>query len=377
MSEFLMKQFRRAPGGLILEDGHLFEGRALSPAAQTTAPIYAPLMVDRSMTGFQESVSDPAHHGALLVFTCPHVGNTGDNAADRQSERARPAGLVVREFSAVASDWRAEQSWPAWMAQEGWPGLEGVDTRALAQHLREAGPQWGALFFGEADRAAILAELRRRAHTTPLDRLADLTRSAPYDVPAAHRGAALSLAVYDLGVRRDLLDTLTAQGAQLRVWPARTPAQQLLESDARGVILSGGPEDAAPEALLDAVRALIGRRPLYAVGRGFLLLAQALGAECAPLARAQRGDNLPVRCLATGRVFTTRQSYGWGVRPFGAGAQWAAGSAQASHVNLNDGQLAGLIDVQRGLYGSLFAPRAQGPQGALFQQFLESARVQK
>ncbi len=343
-----------SPALLMLADGTAFPGTALGPPGEAGGEV----VFNTAMTGYQEILTDPSYLGQLVNFTFPHIGNYGVNPDDNEAPGPRAAGLICFELDEPRAHWRARQSLAAWLADHGIGGIQGVDTRALTLHLRRHGSQNG--YFSSRDLSpASLLEKARALPPMAGRNLADEAGCRESYQFSDH--GAFSVAVLDFGVKRSILDQLARAGFRVRVWPGRTPAAEILASDADGVFLSNGPGDpAACGAAVAAARALLGRRPLFGICLGHQILALALGGRTFKLPFGHRGANHPVRELASGRIMVTSQNHGFCVDPGGL-----PGEAAVTHVNANDGTVEGLAVPGRRAFSVQFHPEASpGPHDA-------------
>jgi len=347
------------------------------------------------MTGYQEVVTDPSYAGQMVVMTYPLIGNYGTTPADMESERPWVRALIVREASADASHGRARQPLRTYLRDAGIPGLTGVDTRALAAHLRVAGARRGVLamvsrFYRREELAAAseVQELIGRARAvSPLseqDLVSEVTTSAAYRwreplPPQLAAGAApgdpVRVVVVDYGVKRNALRALASRGAEVWVVPASTTADAVLALRPAGVLLSNGPGDPATLPGPVAVcRALLGRLPIFGICLGHQILGQAIGASTSRLAFGHHGGNHPVRDVQTGRVVITTQNHEFQVD--GASIPPESGCV-ISHRNLHDASVEGLRLPGRAAFSVQFHPEgAPGPQDSshLFDEFLSRCR---
>ncbi len=359
--------FHPQPGLLVLEDGSVFEGRAVVPGTR-----FAEVVFNTSMTGYQEILTDPSYRGQIVVMTQPHIGNYGVAAAVAESHRIWVEGFVARRFTPRPSGVGPEESLPSYLARQQVPALEGVDTRALVRHLRQHGALRGVLTSERADVAALAAEARDFPSMAGRALVDDVTCAAAYEVPAEGPARA-HLAVYDFGVKANILRSLAERGARLTVLPAHTPARECLALDVDGVVLSNGPGDPEPlTGIIATVQELVAAEvPLFGICLGHQLLGLALGGRTFKLKFGHHGGNQPVRDVASGQVAITSQNHGFAVDP----ASLPAG-CQASQINLNDGTLEGFSVAGKPIYAAQYHPEAApGPHDAspLFDEFL--ARV--
>ncbi len=360
---------------LALEDGTQLNGTALGAGADTVFE----LVFNTSLTGYQEILTDPSYRGQGVVFTNPHIGNTGINLEDDESERPQVSALVVRSASLLVSNWRATQSLDSWLARHGVPGISGVDTRYLTRKLRETGTLKAAI----STRGTPGAELVEMARAWPgLDGV-DTVRAVSCPQPsvwepdaaqAAWVGQAartdLHIVVFDYGVKRNILRKLSAGGARLTVLPAWSTAAEALALHPDGVFLSNGPGD--PAGLPYAVAATHGLIesgvPVFGICLGHQLIGRALGGTTGRLKFGHHSGNHPVRHCPTGRALITAQNHNYAV----ALSSLNPAQVEATHLSLNDGTLEGMRLLERPVFSVQFHPEAApGPHDAtgLFDQF--------
>jgi carbamoyl-phosphate synthase small subunit len=368
----------RPPAYILLEDGARFDGEACA----AEAPAVGEVVFTTGMSGYQESVTDPSFAGQLITFTYPHIGNYGVSAEAMESERAWARGVIMREACDREDAPGAEGGWLQWLADCGVPAITGVDTRALVRHIREAGAMRGGIFPGDLgpdDAAALIAAEPSMAGQD----LAGLV--TPGEI--THHGEGGSgprIAVLDTGIKGSIVRHLVARGARVSLYPCTTPATELLAADVDAVLLANGPGDpAALEYVVETVRELVGRRPVWGICLGHQLLSRALGLQTFKLPFGHRGANHPVKDLDTGHVEITSQNHGFAVLgPAGARTidstrpvRWHTdfGAAQLTHVNLYDRTVEGIemLDVPGGAVQ--YHPEAgPGPHDSvhLFDRFL-------
>jgi carbamoyl-phosphate synthase small subunit len=364
-------------GFLLLEDGTLFAGRLVGPAAPTVAEV----VFTTNMTGYQEVFSDPSYNGQIVVMTAPMIGNYGINAEDGESSRPQIAGAVVRELSRTYSNWRATGSLTDWLGEANVPVLTEVDTRRLAMHLREVGVMRGVIAAGTTPNAEALAALGGCPSMVGLDLASVVSTRESYAWGNAQN--PYHVVAYDFGVKRNILRLFDAHGVRVTVVPSNTPPADVLALNPDGVFLSNGPGD--PEAVTyapPAIRELAAQgTPMFGICLGHQLLGLSFGGHTTKMPFGHRGGNQPVKDLMSGKVLITSQNHGFAVA--GSEAEGIAGapSLEVTHVNLNDGTVEGLRHRELPIFGVQYHPEAApGPHDAIphFNEFLDalkSARV--
>jgi carbamoyl-phosphate synthase small subunit len=394
---------------LALADGTVFEGLAFGAPGEAVGEV----VFNTGMTGYQEVLTDQSYKGQIVTMTHPHIGNTGVNLEDVESQVPAVEGFVVREGCAVPSNWRATAPLEDYLRKHGVVGIQGIDTRALTRHIRDRGAQQGVLSTLEEDPERLVAKAQAAPGLVGRDLVQEVTCAEPYAwaqgawawghgygegggagpipearseakaqldlfrVPAPPRdGSPYRVVVFDCGVKRNILRQLVAVGCDPMVVPAATTAQDALAMDPDGVLVSNGPGD--PEGvpyLTEAVQALLGRCPLFGICLGHQILALALGGRTFKLKFGHRGANHPVRDLLTGRVEITTQNHGFAVDLGGfAGAGGSAGDLTLTHVSLNDGTCEGLAHRRLPAFSVQYHPEASpGPHDAhhLFRRFAD------
>jgi carbamoyl-phosphate synthase small subunit len=369
------------PAILVLADGTSFTGEALGAPGTTIGEA----VFNTSMSGYQEILTDPSYRGQLVTMTSPHIGNYGINPHDMESDAAQVAGLIVREASRVASNWRSTSTLDAWLREQGTVAITGVDTRALTRHLRDNGAQMGAIVHGatRADVPAIVAQIAAAEPYGAVDWVARVSSRSPHRVflrptgdvfapwrvelmPAstpwdAEQLALPEVAVVDFGVKHSILRYLALSGLRVTVWPHNVDEATLLNSRPAGVLLSNGPGD--PALMNDAValvQTIAGRLPIFGICLGHQIIGRALGGSTFKLKFGHRGPNQPVMDVAAARVQITSQNHGYAV-------EIEPGSGVViSHRNLNDGTCEGLLSVDQRIMSVQHHPEAgPGPHDAL------------
>jgi carbamoyl-phosphate synthase small subunit len=334
------------------------------------------------MSGYQESMTDPSFAGQLITFTYPHIGNYGASARAMESERAWARAAIMREACNREDAPTAERGWLDWLTDCGVQAISGVDTRALVRHIRDAGAMRGGVFAADVD----MGTARELIESEPPMAGQDL--AATVTPPALTRhgsGEGPLIAVIDTGIKASMVRELLARGARVHCYPCTSSVQELLAEDPDAVFLANGPGDpAALSYIVETVRAIVGKKPVWGICLGHQLLCRAVGLETFKLPFGHRGANHPVKDLQTGRVEITSQNHGFAaVGPGGARTiederpvRWETdfGAAALSHVNLYDRTVEGLelLDVPGGTVQ--YHPEAgPGPHDSmyLFDRFLE------
>ena len=353
----------RRPAMLALEDGRVFKGDGFGAEAETTGEV----VFNTAMTGYQEVMSDPSYCGQILTFTYPLIGNYGVNAEDMESADLRAQGMVCRDLCEIPSNWRATGSLDQLLVEKNLPGLSGVDTRALTRHLRDQGTMRGCLSTKSTNADELVEKARKSPKMQGLALADVVTCVEPYwwtaagpsaSEPAADRARPL-VAVYDFGVKYNILRRLRAQGFRVRVFPARTPAGEILALEPAGVLLSNGPGDPEPlDFAIEAARTVSERVPTFGICLGHQLLGLAFGARTRKLKFGHRGSNHPVIDRRTGVVEVTSQNHGFMVDA----DTLPAGEFELTHFSGNDGTLEGMVHRKLPVLACQYHPEASpGP----------------
>ncbi len=352
---------------LVLEDGTAYDGTSFGSRADSIGEV----VFNTSLTGYQEIATDPSYRFQIVVMTYPHQGNYGTSAAADQSENPQVAGFVIRDLSEHPSSVLSELSLGDYFAKHNVSAITGIDTRALTRRIRSEGAMRG-MITSDQNRSvdAIVDELRSAPSMSGLDLVAKVTTSSIYSVDSDVEGKRKRIAVYDFGVKRDILRQIASRGCDVTVFPAGTPAEEILAQKFDGVVLSNGPGD--PEPVLyaqDSIRQMIGKVPLFGICLGHQLLGLALGGKTYKLKFGHRGGNHPVKELQTGRVEITAQNHGFSVDP----DSLRESEVEFTHINLNDGTLEGFRHRSEPLVAVQYHPEAApGPHDSfhLFDEFL-------
>jgi carbamoyl-phosphate synthase small subunit len=358
-------------GVLALEDGRIFKGEGFGATGVETGEV----VFNTSMTGYQEILTDPSYYKQIITMTVPHVGNTGVNQEDIESERVWVAGFIVRSLSPVVSNWRKRGDLDAYLKDQGVIGLTEVATRALVRHIREKGAMRGAIAHGpEAeDTEALIQQARESLDMSGANLVDAVTAAEPYNWTERsdpqwyrdHRydAAGPLVVAYDLGIKRNILRMLTDRGLRVTVVPANTPYEQVLAMNPAGVFLSNGPGDpAAVDYAVNNVSGLLGKTPVFGICLGHQILGLALGGKTEKMRFGHRGGNQPVKNLLNGRVQISAHNHGFAVTP-----DSDLSGAEITHVNLNDNTVEGLRHEELGAFSVQYHPESSpGPHDSLY-----------
>ena len=368
---------------LALEDGTWFQGVSAGAPGHTEGEV----VFNTSMTGYQEVLTDPSYAGQIVTMTAPQIGNYGVAGTDQESEKPQVAGFVMRDPSPVSSNWRAQGTLKDYLTRHNIVAIGDIDTRALTKKLRSAGVMRGIIATGAIDPAELVERARGIAHMEGSDLVKDVTCKEAYDfetsladavteasfgvVPLRRAKRPLRVAAYDYGIKLNILRRLAAHGCKVRVFPASTPASELLAWKPDGIFLSNGPGD--PAAVKYAIRNIKeianSSVPTFGICLGHQLMGLALGAKTYKLKFGHRGGNHPVKQLETGAIEITSQNHGFAVDP-----DSLPSNVKVTHLNLYDGTVEGLRHTDKPIFSVQYHPEASpGPHDAdyLFQEFLD------
>ena len=367
------------PAILALEDGTIFEGRGFGARADSVGEV----VFNTAITGYQEIFTDPSYAGQIVVLTYPQVGNYGANLYDQESARPWIEGLVVREFSGLASNWRSEETAEQFLAANGIPVAAEIDTRALVRHLRSRGVMRGVLSAGGGDPGDLVERARKAPSMAGLDLATRVsTRTSyqwdkpveavsPTDRIAPPREPWCHVVACDFGIKRNILRRLCHVGARVTVVPAGSTAEDILALQPDGVFLSNGPGDPEPLQFQAAqVRKLIGRTPIFGICLGQQILGLAFGGKTYKLKFGHRGANHPVLNKVTNRVEITSHNHGFAVDPDSLNQN----AIELTHINLNDQTLEGFRHRSYPVFSVQYHPEASpGPHDShyLFDDFMK------
>jgi len=363
---------------LALADGKIFEGEAFGASGEVEGEV----VFNTSMYGYQEILTDPSYCGQMVVMTYPLIGNYGVNPEDFESERPSLKGFIIKELSGIPSNWRSQGSLDQFLKDYGVVGIQGIDTRALTRHIRDAGAQQAVLSTVESDSRILAERAKNSIGLVGRDLVKEVTCKEPYfwedDGPCLGEkpiekvagDKTFSVVAYDFGIKRNILRRLTHAGCRVKVVPASTSAEEALAFQPDGVFLSNGPGD--PEGVpyaIENVKRLIGQVPLFGICLGHQILTLALGGKTFKLRFGHHGGNQPVMDLKTRKVEITAQNHGFAVDD-----KSTLNDVEVTSINLNDKTVEGIRHKILPVFSVQYHPEAApGPHDSdyLFGEFLE------
>ncbi|HEX5284099.1 MAG TPA: glutamine-hydrolyzing carbamoyl-phosphate synthase small subunit [Bryocella sp.] len=365
---------------LALEDGRIFRGRGFGAPVERVGEV----VFNTSLTGYQEIFTDPSYTGQIVVLTNPHIGNYGTSPSDAESAHPYIEGLVVREFSPVASNWRSTEVADEYLERSGVPVIAEIDTRAVVRHLRANGCLRGVISTAVDDVDALVAKARAHRRMDGTDLASVVTTQKPYEwtadevqnqsgdslLPAEDAAATepMHVVAYDFGIKQNILRMLARENCRVTVVPAKTTAAEVLEMNPDGVFFSNGPGDPEPlDYAVENIRELKGKKPMFGICLGHQLFGLALGGKTYKLKFGHHGGNHPIKNLETGKVEITSQNHNFNVDP-----ATLPDDVVPTHVNLNDNTLAGLKHKSDPMFSVQYHPEASpGPHDShyLFRDF--------
>ena len=356
------------PTRLILEDGTVYEGQAFGATANTIGEV----VFNTSLTGYQEIATDPSYRFQIVVMTYPHIGNYGIEKAVAQHESPQVAGFVVRDAVAEPSNALSEMPLGDYFVQNNISAIQGIDTRSLTRKIRDEGAMRGMITSESGrDVDSIVGEIRSAPSMVGLDLVQRVTTLRPYTFDEPPAEVKRRVALYDFGVKRDILRHLSRHGCDVTVYPATTHADEILAQRFDGVMLSNGPGDPEPVTYAQAnIFHLIGKLPIFGICLGHQLLGLALGGRTYKLKFGHRGGNHPVKDLRNGRVEITAQNHGFAVDP----DSLSDNDVEHTHINLNDQTLEGFRHRREPVLAVQYHPEAApGPHDSfyLFGEFMQ------
>jgi len=365
---------------LVLADGSVFHGQSIGADGETVGEV----VFNTAMTGYQEILTDPSYKSQIVTLTYPHIGNTGINAEDAESNAVHAAGLVIRDLPLLASNWRCELSLQDYLQANGVVAISDIDTRKLTRILREKGAQGGCILAGEQpDEAAALAAAKAFPGLKNMDLAQHVTTTDSYQwnegswqlgegfTRHAEQDAIYHVVAYDFGIKTNILRMLADRGCSLTVVPAKTPAAEVLALQPDGVFLSNGPGDPEPcDYAIQAIGEILQQDiPTFGICLGHQLLALASGAQTVKMKFGHHGANHPVQDLEQKTVMISSQNHG-----FAVDAESLPDNLRATHKSLFDDSLQGIHRTDKPAFGFQGHPEASpGPHDVapVFDHFIE------
>ncbi len=372
---------------LVLADGTVFRGVAIGAEGNTVGEV----VFNTSMTGYQEILTDPSYTKQIVTLTYPHIGNTGVNSEDVESDKLYASGLIIRDLPLVHSNFRSEQSLNDYLKNNHIVAIADIDTRKLTRILREKGAQSGCIVAGYSDEADAIevahSKITAFAGLNGMDLAKVVSCDKPYSFEQGEwalgegyqtpESSQFHVVAYDYGVKRNILRMLTSRGCKVTVLPAQATAAEALAYKPDGIFLSNGPGDPAPcDYAISAISTLVETGiPTFGICLGHQLLALATGAKTLKMKFGHHGANHPVQDVATNKVYITSQNHG-----FAVDAETLPANVKTTHVSLFDGSLQGIALTDKPAFSFQGHPEASpGPteMSYLFDQFIQLMQDKK
>ncbi len=369
---------------LVLADGTVFEGQSFGAEGETIGEV----VFNTSMTGYQEILTDPSYKGQIVAMTYSQIGNYGVNSEDIESGAPNVEGFIAKEFFDFPSNWRSQKNLGQYLNENNKVGIDSIDTRALTRHIRDNGVQIGIISTTDLNPESLLSKVRNHPGISAFDLVKEVTTKEPYkwteplwrldtsektnppSPPFTKGGGKIKVVVYDFGVKMNILRHLVNAGFDVTVIPAQTPAEEALNMDTDGIVLSNGPGD--PQTVtyaIEAAKKLFGKKPILGICLGHQILGLALGGMTYKLKFGHHGGNHPVMDLSTGEVEITSQNHNYCVD-----INSLHGQVELTHKNLYDGTEEGMRHKDLPIISVQHHPEAgPGPNdsGYIFKRFRE------
>jgi len=358
---------------LVLADGSVHYGKAFGTIGTTTGEI----CFNTGMTGYQEVFTDPSYYGQVLIMNNAHVGNYGVKDSDTESETVKIKGLIGRNLEEQFSRKMANGNMDEYLKQQNIVCIEGVDTRALVEHVRKQGAMNCIISSATTDIEALKKQLAKVPSMDGLELASHVSTTTSYE--AGDASSTLRIAVMDYGIKKNIVNCMVERGAFVKVFPAKTPLAEVKAFNPDGYFISNGPGDPAPMdyAIATVKEILKEKKPLFGICLGHQLLALANDIPTFKMHHGHRGLNHPVKNLVTGKSEITTQNHGFGVDPE---AVKKATNVEITHVNLNDQSIEGIRLKDKPAFSVQYHPEATpGPHDSryLFDDFIELIKKNK
>ncbi len=364
---------------VVLEDGTVFEGRSFTVSGEALGEV----VFNTSMMGYQEILTDPSYKGQIVTMTYPLIGNYGINQEDIESANIQVEGFIVKEYCPFPSNWRSKKTLADYLKEASILGIEGVDTRALTRHIRLQGAMKGIISTNNLNIKSLLKKVKAFPGLIGRDLATPVSCKHPFlwqggkCLKVKNWGASVwpdktkyKVVAIDCGMKFNILREMEKRGCEILVVPAKLKAQEILDTRPDGIFLSNGPGDPAPiKHVIEQVKALIGKKPIFGICLGHQIIGLAMGGKTFKLKFGHRGANHPVKNLATGKIEITSQNHG-----FCVDIDSLKGTGmEVTHLNLNDNTLEGMRHEALPLFSVQYHPEASpGPHDAkyLFDEFI-------
>ncbi|MBI4743269.1 MAG: glutamine-hydrolyzing carbamoyl-phosphate synthase small subunit [Actinobacteria bacterium] len=372
-----MTKSKNKPCFLALEDGLVLEGKSFGEIGETGGEV----VFNTSMTGYQEILTDPSYAGQIVTMTYPLIGNYGVNSDDYESRASFAEGFIVREASDIYSNWKASTSLDKFLTDFGIVGIQGIDTRMLTRHIRSYGAMKGIVSSVDLDKESLIKKTKALPGLIGKDMVKDVTTSESYTRKPLDGAVKFKVAAFDFGIKLNILRSLLGFNCQVEVVPADTSAEEILKLNPDGIFLSNGPGD--PEGVpyvIEIVKELIGRKPIFGICLGHQILSLALGLKTYKLKFGHHGGNHPVKNLETEKIEITAQNHGFAVHidDLGKIVETETSRVKVTHINLNDNTIEGIKCFDVPAFSVQYHPESSpGPHDSLylFEQFIDLMKI--
>lgn len=348
---------------LFLEDGLFFKGKSLGSLGETSGEV----CFNTGMTGYQEILTDPSYAKQMIVMCSPHVGNYGTNESDVESSNIYASGFIIKNESLSPSNWRSSSSLEEFLKSNKVVGIQDIDTRALTIHIRNNGSMKGIISTNDFDIDSLAKKIKDIPSMEGLDLAKEVSRKEKTTLCSVDN-PKYKIAAIDYGMKSNIYDILLEKNAEVTIFPASVTAEEVLKYNPDGIFLSNGPGD--PSAVsygIEAVKKLLGTKPIFGICLGHQILALALEAKTFKMKFGHRGINQPVKNLKTNKIEITSQNHGFAVSD-----DSLASNIIVTHTHLNDNTIAGIECEDMNAYSVQYHPEASpGPHDSryVFKKF--------